>query len=97
MSRPFESIDTGVAAPGLRPDGTLPKDFTEEATQAWRDVAEALSRAGARLSDARGGPGAGLARYPGGSRSHRDPQAGDVIACTHPISILREANQGRHG
>jgi hypothetical protein len=47
MSRPFESIDTGVAAPGLRPDGTLPKDFTEEATQAWRDVAEALSRAGA--------------------------------------------------
>ncbi|MCV7408768.1 enamine deaminase RidA [Mycobacterium florentinum] len=37
--------------PGLRPDGTLPNDFTEEATQAWRNVEEALSRAGARLSD----------------------------------------------
>lgn len=24
--------------PGLRPDGTLPEDFTEEVTQAWRDV-----------------------------------------------------------
>ena len=69
MSRPFESINTGVAAhignyadavrvpagseviytsgtPGLRPDGTLPTDFTEEATQAWRNVAEALSRPG---------------------------------------------------
>lgn len=74
MSRPFESINTGVAAhigryadavrvpagsevvytsgtPGLRPDGTLPEDFAEEAAQAWRNVEEALSRAGARLSD----------------------------------------------
>jgi enamine deaminase RidA (YjgF/YER057c/UK114 family) len=74
MSRPFESISTGVAAhigkyadavrvpagaeviytsgtPGLRPDGTLPKDFTEEAIQAWRNVEEALNRAGAVLSD----------------------------------------------
>ncbi len=74
MSRPFESINTGVAAhignyadavripagseviytsgtPGLRPDGTLPKDFTQEARQAWRNVEEALSRAGAVLSD----------------------------------------------
>jgi 2-iminobutanoate/2-iminopropanoate deaminase len=37
--------------PGLRPDGTLPQDFTQEAIQAWRNVEEALSRAGARLSD----------------------------------------------
>jgi 2-iminobutanoate/2-iminopropanoate deaminase len=37
--------------PGLRRDGTLPKDFAEEATQAWRNVEEALSRAGAVLSD----------------------------------------------
>ena len=74
MSRPFESINTGVAAhigkyadavrippgaeviytsgtPGLRADGTLPKDFTEEATQAWRNVEEALKQAGAVLSD----------------------------------------------
>ena len=74
MSRPFESISTGVAAhigkyadavripagaeviytsgtPGLRPDGTLPTDFTEEAIQAWRNVEEALSRAGAVLAD----------------------------------------------
>jgi 2-iminobutanoate/2-iminopropanoate deaminase len=74
MSRPFESISTGVAAhigkyadavripagaeviytsgtPGLRPDGTLPTDFTEEAIQAWRNVEEALSRAGTVLAD----------------------------------------------
>jgi 2-iminobutanoate/2-iminopropanoate deaminase len=37
--------------PGLRPDGTLPEDFTEEATQAWRNVEEALGRAGAALTD----------------------------------------------
>jgi 2-iminobutanoate/2-iminopropanoate deaminase len=74
MSRPFESVSTGVAArigkyadavripagaeviytsgtPGLREDGTLPKDFTEEAIQAWRNVEEALKRAGAVLTD----------------------------------------------
>ena len=74
MSRPFESISTGVAAhigkyadavripagaeviytsgtPGLRPDGTLPKDFTDEALQAWRNVEEALSLAGTALAD----------------------------------------------
>jgi 2-iminobutanoate/2-iminopropanoate deaminase len=74
MSRPFESINTGVAAhigkyadavrvpagaeiihtsgtPGLRPDGTVPKDFSEEAIQAWHNVEEALSRAGAVLTD----------------------------------------------
>jgi enamine deaminase RidA (YjgF/YER057c/UK114 family) len=37
--------------PGLRRDGTLPEDFTEEATQAWRNVEDALARAGAGLSD----------------------------------------------
>lgn len=37
--------------PGLRPDGTLPEDFSEEAAQAWRNVEEALARAGATLGD----------------------------------------------
>jgi 2-iminobutanoate/2-iminopropanoate deaminase len=37
--------------PGLRPDGTLPDDFSEEATQAWRNVEDALARAGAKLTD----------------------------------------------
>jgi 2-iminobutanoate/2-iminopropanoate deaminase len=37
--------------PGLRPDGTVPEDFTEEATQAWRNVEDALGRAGAALTD----------------------------------------------
>lgn len=37
--------------PGLRADGSLPEDFGEEAAQAWRNVAEALSRAGAELTD----------------------------------------------
>jgi 2-iminobutanoate/2-iminopropanoate deaminase len=37
--------------PGLRPDGTVPEDFTEEATLAWRNVESALSRAGAGLTD----------------------------------------------
>jgi enamine deaminase RidA (YjgF/YER057c/UK114 family) len=37
--------------PGLRPDGTLPEDFTDEVTQAWRNVEEALRRAGAALTD----------------------------------------------
>jgi enamine deaminase RidA (YjgF/YER057c/UK114 family) len=37
--------------PGLRPDGTLPEDFAEEATQAWRNVEDALARAGAKLTD----------------------------------------------
>ena len=37
--------------PGLRSDGTLPEDFSEEAAQAWRNVEEALGRAGAKLSD----------------------------------------------
>ncbi len=37
--------------PGLRPDGTLPQDFSEEAAQAWRNVEQALSQAGAALVD----------------------------------------------
>jgi enamine deaminase RidA (YjgF/YER057c/UK114 family) len=37
--------------PGLRPDGTLPEDFTEEVTQAWRNIEDALERAGAKLTD----------------------------------------------
>ncbi|MCW2902611.1 MAG: enamine deaminase RidA [Streptosporangiaceae bacterium] len=37
--------------PGLTRDGTLPEDFTDESTQAWRNVEEILSRAGAGLTD----------------------------------------------
>lgn len=37
--------------PGLTPDGALPGTFTEEATQAWKNVAAILERAGAKLSD----------------------------------------------
>jgi 2-iminobutanoate/2-iminopropanoate deaminase len=37
--------------PGLRPDGSLPEDFAEEAAQAWRNVAAALAGAGAELTD----------------------------------------------
>jgi enamine deaminase RidA (YjgF/YER057c/UK114 family) len=37
--------------PGLRPDGTLPQDFSDEAAQAWRNVEDALHRAGAGLAD----------------------------------------------
>jgi 2-iminobutanoate/2-iminopropanoate deaminase len=37
--------------PGLRPDGTLPQDFSEEAAQAWRNVEDALNRSGAALVD----------------------------------------------
>ena len=37
--------------PGLRPDGTRPADFAEEARQAWDNVREALLCAGAELSD----------------------------------------------
>ncbi|WP_328890189.1 Rid family hydrolase [Streptomyces sp. NBC_00316] len=36
---------------GLRPDGTLPEDFAEEAGQASDNVCEALRRVGAGLSD----------------------------------------------
>jgi 2-iminobutanoate/2-iminopropanoate deaminase len=37
--------------PGVREDGTLPEDFTDEARQCWANVETALSKAGAKLSD----------------------------------------------
>lgn len=37
--------------PGLRQDGTLPEEFTDEAVQAWRNVEAALAAAGASLAD----------------------------------------------
>jgi 2-iminobutanoate/2-iminopropanoate deaminase len=37
--------------PGLRPDGTRPEDFAEEARQAWDNVLEAMRCAGAELGD----------------------------------------------
>jgi 2-iminobutanoate/2-iminopropanoate deaminase len=37
--------------PGLREDGTAPKDFTDEARQCWANVEKALSKAGAKLTD----------------------------------------------
>ncbi|MFD7609015.1 RidA family protein [Streptomyces mirabilis] len=37
--------------PGLRPDGTRPEDFAEEARQASDNVCEALRCAGAEPSD----------------------------------------------
>jgi 2-iminobutanoate/2-iminopropanoate deaminase len=46
----YDQIITS-GTPGLRPDGTLPEDFAEEARQAWRNVAAALAAAGAQLTD----------------------------------------------
>jgi len=37
--------------PGLREDGTLPEDFTDEARQCWANVEIALGKAGAKLTD----------------------------------------------
>jgi enamine deaminase RidA (YjgF/YER057c/UK114 family) len=37
--------------PGLRADGSLPEDFSEDAAQAWRIVSDALAQAGATLTD----------------------------------------------
>jgi enamine deaminase RidA (YjgF/YER057c/UK114 family) len=37
--------------PGLREDGTVPEDFTEEARQCWANVEKALGKAGAKLTD----------------------------------------------
>jgi 2-iminobutanoate/2-iminopropanoate deaminase len=37
--------------PGLREDGTLPEDFTDEARQCWANVEKALGKAGATLTD----------------------------------------------
>ncbi|OBB80350.1 enamine deaminase RidA [Mycobacterium colombiense] len=37
--------------PGVREDGTLPEDFTDEARQCWANVENALGKAGAKLTD----------------------------------------------
>jgi 2-iminobutanoate/2-iminopropanoate deaminase len=37
--------------PGLREDGTVPEDFTDEARQCWANVERALGKAGAKLVD----------------------------------------------
>jgi 2-iminobutanoate/2-iminopropanoate deaminase len=37
--------------PGVREDGTLPEDFTEEARQCWANIEAALGKAGAKLTD----------------------------------------------
>lgn len=37
--------------PGLREDGTVPDDFTDEARQCWANVEKALGKAGAKLTD----------------------------------------------
>ena len=37
--------------PGVREDGTLPDDFTDEARQCWANVETALGKAGAKLTD----------------------------------------------
>ncbi len=37
--------------PGVREDGTLPEDFTDEARQCWANVENALAKAGAKLTD----------------------------------------------
>ncbi|MCA2322560.1 enamine deaminase RidA [Mycobacterium intracellulare] len=37
--------------PGLRDDGTVPEDFTDEARQCWANVERALGNAGAKLTD----------------------------------------------
>lgn len=37
--------------PGVREDGTVPEDFTDEARQCWANVENALGKAGATLTD----------------------------------------------
>lgn len=37
--------------PGLRDDGTVPEDFSDEARQCWANVEDALTKAGAKLTD----------------------------------------------
>lgn len=37
--------------PGVREDGTVPEDFTDEARQCWANVENALRKAGAQLTD----------------------------------------------
>ncbi|OBH53799.1 RidA family protein [Mycobacterium sp. E2479] len=40
-----------AGTPGVREDGTLPEDFTDEARQCWANVEDALGKAGAKLTD----------------------------------------------
>ena len=40
-----------AGTPGVRDDGTVPEDFTEEARQCWTNVENALVKAGAKLTD----------------------------------------------
>jgi enamine deaminase RidA (YjgF/YER057c/UK114 family) len=37
--------------PGVREDGTIPEDFSDEARQCWANVESALRKAGAKLAD----------------------------------------------
>ncbi|WP_061556978.1 RidA family protein [Mycobacterium simiae] len=37
--------------PGLREDGTVPEDFSDQARQCWANVEAALRKAGAKLTD----------------------------------------------
>jgi 2-iminobutanoate/2-iminopropanoate deaminase len=37
--------------PGVRDDGTVPEDFTEEARRCWANVETALAKAGAKIAD----------------------------------------------
>src|SRR6185437_16913762 len=37
--------------PGVREDGTVPEDFTDEARQCWANVEHTLGKAGAKLTD----------------------------------------------
>jgi enamine deaminase RidA (YjgF/YER057c/UK114 family) len=37
--------------PGVREDGTIPEDFSDEARQCWANVESALGKAGAKLTD----------------------------------------------
>ncbi|OBJ53261.1 RidA family protein [Mycobacterium sp. 1423905.2] len=37
--------------PGVRDDGTVPEDFTDEARQCWANVEAALGKSGAKLTD----------------------------------------------
>lgn len=37
--------------PGVREDGTLPEEFSDEVRQCWANVERALDKAGAKLTD----------------------------------------------
>jgi 2-iminobutanoate/2-iminopropanoate deaminase len=46
----FDQVCTS-GTPGLLADGTVPEAFTDEATQAWRNVQAVLAQAGATVAD----------------------------------------------